>query len=111
MGAKAFSNLLKVMHLGRGKEGLKSPESYPKVFLLGLTAYYWECEIQTSVYFIIIFFYSWTKKICLKSHQYMGYLTGNNMFQVNSELQSFAFGCENQGRRISTLTHCYQQPH
>lgn len=63
-----FSNLLKVMHLDGGRKGLKSSELYSKVFLLGLAAYNRECEIQILVYFMIIFFYPWTKEICLKSH-------------------------------------------
>lgn len=36
----------------------------------------------------------------------MGHLTGNRVFRVNSEHQSFAFSCENQGS-FSALTHCY----
>lgn len=68
MVVKAFSNLLRVTHLDRGKDGLRSPASNSKVSSLGLLAYYWECEKQISVNFIIIFFYFWTKEICLKSH-------------------------------------------
>lgn len=40
MVTKNFSSLLKVMHLDRGSEGLRSPESYFKVFPLYLKAYY-----------------------------------------------------------------------
>lgn len=40
MGTKNFSSLPKVMHLDRGSEGLRSPESYFKVFSLCLKAYY-----------------------------------------------------------------------